>query len=353
MSKRDRLAWFGAVAFVAVTGLGNLVIWIGQSIEGPSWWGLDAVVLDAAARLVAGEALYVSSPGPMAPPYVYPPLAALLAVPLTFLDEAVAVAIAAIAKVGLAAICVLWLTNGWRTGDRILAFVALVLSLPFLHDLFLGNTNAFIVAAMVPAIFGGPHRRNGILLGLAAAAFAKPLIVPVLLWLAIWRRPAFVGAAATALAATLVSVALLGVDPLFDWVAAVREAATWLSGAFAGNHGVTALLPEAWPPVALITGVGLLLVLWRRGPRVSLAWAVTAGILLAPYAGTYAALPIALALPAIGPLAPTLALAIVATSPIGTTIPLPLFAAAILVAVLALREPVVRVRADAQVALRS
>ena len=71
----------------------------------------------------------------------------------------------------------------------------------------------------------------------------------------------------------------------------------------------------------------------------ALAWAMTSGILLAPYAGTYAALPIALALPAIGPLAPGFALAIVAASPIATTHPLPFYAAAILLGSLALRDP--------------
>jgi hypothetical protein len=62
------------------------------------------------------------------------------------------------------------------------------------------------------------------------------------------------------------------------------------------------------------------------------------GILLAPIAGTYSALPIVLALPAIGPLAPAPALVIVAISPIATTHPLPFCAAGIMLASLALRE---------------
>ena len=93
-----------------------------------------------------------------------------------------------------------------------------------------------------------------------------------------------------------------------------------------------------WAPVAAATAVGLLIVMAWRGPRVGLVWAVTSGILLAPYAGTYSALPIAVALPVIGPSAPLLALAIVAVSPIATTHPLPFYAAAILLAALTLRE---------------
>jgi hypothetical protein len=46
-----------------------------------------------------------------------------------------------------------------------------------------------------------------------------------------------------------------------------------------------------------------------------------------------------LALPAIGPLAPVLALVIVGISPIATTHPLPFYAAGIMLASLALREP--------------
>jgi hypothetical protein len=93
-----------------------------------------------------------------------------------------------------------------------------------------------------------------------------------------------------------------------------------------------------WAPVAVVTAIGLVLVLARRGPHVGLVWAVTSGILLAPYARNYSALPIAVALPMIGPRAPWLALAIVALSPIATTHPLPLYAAAILLTALALRD---------------
>lgn len=339
MSKRMRLAWFATVVFVAVFGLGSLAIWIAESVAGPNWWGIDATSVDAARRLLAGEAIYVVPTSPYDTPFLYPPLAALLAVPLAALSDEAAVAVIAAAKLAVTVPCVAWLTPGWRAGDRALALVALVLSLPYLHDLFLGNTNVFVVAAMVPAVFGAARFRNGVLLGLVAAAVAKPLIVPVLLWLAVWRRPTFVGSIATAAIATLVSLALVGPAAFEDWLTTLRAASRWLSTPFAGNHGVTSFLPEAWLPVAVVIAIGLVLVLWRRGPRVSLAWATASGILLTAYAGTYAALPIALALPAIGPLAPAFALLIVAVSPLGTTIPLPFYAGFILVGVLALREP--------------
>ena len=332
MSARMRLGWFAAVVFVTVFGLGNLAIWIGESLRGPSWWAIDFVTYDAARRVVDGAALYED------PKYLYPPLASLLGIPLLALDRFSASVVLAAGKVLLAALGVLWLTPNWRATSRALAFVGLVASLPFLHDLMLANTNVLVVAAMVPALFGRSLPRNGVLLGVAAAAFAKPLMIPVLLWLAIWRRQTFVGAVVAGAIGSAVALAVFGPSSYTDWVAAVGVGSTWLSVPFAGNHGVTALAPTLWPPVAAVAAVMLALVLARGGPRTGLLWALASGILLAPYVGTYGALPIAIALPAIGPLAPVLALVIVAASPIATTHPLPFYAAGIMLASLALRE---------------
>jgi hypothetical protein len=334
MSKRARLAWFAAVVFVALFGAGELIRWIVESTTGPSWWAIDfQLVVDAGTRLLNGAPLYTD------PRFLYPPLAAIVGAPLSLVDPLPASIAYAALKVVLAAACTISLTPGWARRDRVVAFVGVVGCLPFLHDVFLGNSNALIVAAMVPAIFGAPRARSGVVLGLVAAAFAKPLIVPVLLWLLVWRRPAFVGAVAAGLTATAFGLLVAGLDAYVEWLRALA-AGTKYAAAFAGNHGVTALAPELYVPIAAVTALGLVLVLWRRGPRVSLAWAATSGILLAPYAGTYAALPIALALPAIWPLAPGLTLAIFAISPIATTHPLPIYAGAILLASLALREPV-------------
>ena len=240
-------------------------------------------------------------------------------------------------KVALAVVAVRALTPGWRPLDRLLAIVGLVCSLPFLHDVMLGNANVLLVGAMAVGVFGRPTPRSGLLLGLAVAVFAKPFMAPVLLWLLVFRRPVFAGALAAGLAATAAGVLLAGPSVYVAWASALAAGSRYAEP-FAGNHGVTALAPELWAPVAAITGVGLLLVLWRRGPRTGLVWAAASGILLAPYVGTYGALPIAVALPAIGPLAPALALVIVAVSPIATTHPLPFYAAGIMLASLALRE---------------
>jgi hypothetical protein len=345
MSKRARLAWFAAVAFVAIFGIGNLYLWIRESLDGPSWWAIDyQLVVDAANRLFDGSPLYAD------PKYLYSPLAAVLGLPLTWVDPFAASVTYAVLKVGLAAACTAALTPRWPARDRAVATVGVVTCLPFLHDLFLGNANILIVASMVPAVFGASRFRNGVLLGLVAAAFPKPFVLPVLLWLLVWRRSSFLGAAVAGLVATAGAVLVAGPGAYVAWTGALAAGSMYAS-VFAGNHGVTALVPELWAPVAAAVALGLVLVLWRRGPRVALAWAMTSGILLAPYAGTYAALPIALALPAVGPLAPGFALAIVAASPIATTHPLPLYAAAILLVSIALREPILHARSAGSVGL--
>jgi Glycosyltransferase family 87 len=332
MSARMRLAWFGAIGFVAIFGLGELVGWIGESLRGPSWWAIDLqLVLDAGARLGSGQPLYAD------PKFLYPPLAAVVGRPLALLDPFAISLLYAALKVVLAVIAVRALTPGWRPPNRVLAVVGLVCSLPFLHDVMLGNANVLLVGAMAVAVFARPTPRSGVLLGLAAAIFAKPLLAPLLLWLLVFRRPVFAGAVAAGLAATAAGVLVAGLSAYVAWTSALAAGSKYAEP-FAGNHGLTALAPTLWAPVAVVTATLLAVVLARRGPRVGLASAAASGILLAPYVGTYGALPVALALPAIGPLAPGLALLIVAVSPVATTHPLPFYAAGIMLASLALRE---------------
>ena len=327
-----RLAWFAATLFVALFGVGELVRWIHESLAGPSWWAIDLDLwLRAGGRLVAGEALYAD------PAFLYPPAAAVLAVPLRAVDPfALSLGYAA-AKVALAVAAVAILARDRPIGERALAVVALVGSLPFLHDVFLGNANVLLAGAIALAVFARPSPRSGVALGLAAAVFAKPLLVPVLLWLLVFRRPVLAGTVIAGLATTTAGLLLAGPAAYVAWVGALAGGSRY-AAPFAGNHGVTSLVPELWAPVAGMVTLGLVLVLWRRWPETGLAWAVTSGILIAPYAGTYSALPIAVAMPAFLARQPRVALAIVAVSPIATTIPLPFYAAAILLAALLFRE---------------
>jgi hypothetical protein len=329
---RRNLAWFAAVVFVALFGAGEFIGWVRAAWSVDGWWGIDLrLVLEAGSRLEGNLPLYTD------PRFLYPPLAALIGRSLAGLDFDLLSLGLTVLKLALTGACVLALTPGWQRRHRALAFVGISCSLPFLHDVMLGNVNVFLVVAMVPAVLARPRARNGILVGILAAAFAKPLLLPVLLWLLVWRPRVFAATIGSAAAATAAALVLAGPSAYGDWLSALRGGERFAS-AFAGNHGVSALVPDLWVPIAVVTGVALLGVLARRGPIVGLTWAVTAGLLIAPYAGTYAALPIAIAiLPLAGP-APWLALAIVAVSPVATTIPLPVYAGAILLASLAVHE---------------
>jgi hypothetical protein len=332
-SRAGRLTSFAVVVFVVVFGVGAFIRWVVVGWGGDDWWGIDLhLVLEAGGRLLAGRPIYADER------LLYPPLAAVVGAPLSRLPFDLVSVGYAILKVAVAAVCVSSLASSVPRRVKVLAAVTVIASLPFLHDVMLGNASVMLVAAMVPAVFGSDRRRNGVLLGLAAAVFAKPLVLPILVWLLVWRRRALAGAVVAGLAATAAGVLVTGPQSYVDWISALAGGARYASG-FAGNHGVTALFPDLWLPVAAVTGIGLVIVLVRRGPLVGLVWAVTSGLLLAPYAGAVAALPIALAMPGLLRAAPALALAIAAVSPIATTHPLPIYATLIMLVALRLADP--------------
>jgi alpha-1,2-mannosyltransferase len=333
VTPRMRLAWFAAVTFVAVIGLGNLALWIADSLDPPGWWAIDLqLVLDAGSRFLAGGALYTDAK------FLYPPLAAVVGAPLSSFDPLAVSLLWAAIKVALAVGGVLVFTRPWGAFERVLAIVGVLLCLPFLHDLWLGNVNTLLVAAIALAVTGAPRWPKGVLLGLVAAVFAKPLLLPVLVWLLVARRPVFASAVIAGLAATAVGVVLTGPAAYVDWAHALAGGQALYATDFNGNHGVSAFVPDLWIPISIAVAAAFLVVLWRRGHNVSFAWSAAVGILVAPYAGTYSALPVLLALPVIGPGVPIVVLLLVGVSPYGTTVLLPFWTAAALIAALAIRD---------------
>jgi len=325
--------WFAVTVFVVIFGLGEFARWVFiDPAGGPGWWGIDLrLAVDAGARLASGQPIYADSR------FLYPPLAAIVAIPLTHLDFIVVSIVFALLKILIGAAAVMSIARDGPPIQKLAASLMLVLSLPFLHDVMLGNTNVLLVGAMVPAMLGRDRARNGVLLGLATAAFAKPLVLPVLLWLLVWHRRTWVGTVLTGLGATGLAGLVVGPATYLDWLKAL-QGGTRFAAPFAGNHGVTAVFPELWLPVAAVTTVSLVLVLLRRSEGTGIAWAATAGILIAPYAGTYSVLPAVLAVPGLLKRAPNFSLVMVALSPVATGFLLPLYAVAILVAALVVGE---------------
>jgi hypothetical protein len=232
-------------------------------------------------------------------------------------------------KVAFAVGAVSWFTPGWPGPARVMAAATLVFSLPFLHDVMLGNANVLLVGSMAVALFGSDRPRSGVLLGFAAALFAKPLVVPILLWLLVWRRRVLTGTVLAGLFATAVGALIAGASAYTAWIEALLGG-TRFASQFAGNHGVTAIVPELWLPIAAVTFLGLVVVLLRRDSMTGITWASTVGLLIAPYAGTYSALPIALAMPGVARVAPRVALLVAAIAPIATGHLLPVYAGLII-----------------------
>jgi hypothetical protein len=316
-SPRWRLAWFAAVAFIAMFGVASFLIWNVTATS--SWWAQDLyLLLDAGQRVAAGQPVYAD------PMYLYPPAAAVVAASVAWVDPFVSSLVYALVKVGLVVALVGHLTRRWPAWPRALAVIGVATCLPFVHDLMLGNANTLFVAAACVAIFAADRPRSGIALGVLTALFAKPLLLPMVLLVIVRRRRTAIGTVGSAGAVTLFGVLVTGPAAYLTWLDALRAGARF-AAPFAGNHGLTAVAPELWLPVAAVVGIGTLAIVVFGSWETAVTWAVASGVLLAPYAGTVAALPILLALPLLGPSMPAFVLAIAALSPVGTTYLLPLF----------------------------
>jgi alpha-1,2-mannosyltransferase len=188
--------WMAATAFIG----GTLIPWRPHMVD------LD-VYQRAGATLLEGGDFY-ALPGPL--PFIYPPFAALLAVPLTLLPSA-AVEIGWTVAGVLAVLAVLhrFGLSGWRLsllGAACVYFVG-----PISETLAFGQPGIFLMALVVLDLVPGPSvlpRRvlpPGVLTGLAAAVKLTPAIFVIYL-VAVRRWRAALTAVATGLAVTVVSL---------------------------------------------------------------------------------------------------------------------------------------------------
>jgi hypothetical protein len=274
----------------ALFGLAVLRGWVDAAWHGTGFWGVDGRhVLEAGARLADGQSIYAD------PAFLYSPLTALLAAPLSSLPtEPVLLAWVAV-EAGIAAAMTLVGSGGLRSVTRAFAVVAVLTFVPVLHDLMLVNVTVAVVAAMSMAAWGPDRLAAGVPLGLALAAVPKPLLLLYLPWLARWRPRTLVGSLVVAAVLTATTAILLGPATYRDWFDALR-AGTGFAGAFAGNYGLTATAPALALPAAAVMLVGLAMVTWRGGRTHALVWATASGLVAAPYIGLYAGIPMLIAL---------------------------------------------------------
>ncbi len=218
---------------LTVLGLAALVVWLAPADRlGVS--SLDLRVYRGAAEaMLAGRDLYGFGIADVngAATFLYPPFAALLAVPTTWLPLGSVITAWLIVQFALAAIVVgtlLWYSG--RARCRGLADVTsvvgvgalFVFSRPVMMGLHLGQVSLLVTTLVVIDLLLLPRRWQGILIGIAGAIKLTPLFFVVfLLGCRRWRAAA--AAIATFLAASVVGFLLLPAESATYWTTVVFD----------------------------------------------------------------------------------------------------------------------------------
>ena len=260
--------------------------------------------------------------------YLYSPLAALVTVPLTWLPEPVAVGAWLATSVAIVVAGVVRTTRDLPVADRALVALAAITFVPVVYDLLLGNVTSVIAAAVALAAWRADRPRHGILLGLVIAATPKPGLIPILVWMLVFRRRALLGAMAAGAVATLACIALVGLDPFLAWVRVLRSP-DYLSSPMFGNMALGSL-PLPWSALLALAAIGLALVALRKGPWPALVAAICVGLLVSPYTLAYAAGLLLIVVPALVACSPLAATGLALTASLGVVLGFPAWVAAVL-----------------------
>jgi alpha-1,2-mannosyltransferase len=262
--------------------------------------GIDSAVYRAGALAVThGQPLYEpllaldpeSAPGL---PFTYPPIAALLFLPLTVLPAQLVWLLLAVGSV-----LAIWSVLRRFAGNVPFALLCVV---PFLEPVWrlvsLGQINAVLMAMVVcDALPARRSRHSGLLIGLAAAVKLTPLIFIPYLFLT-GRRADGCRALAAFFGATTIGALVLPGDSLRYWTSAVvdnrnADSIDWvldqsLHGLLA-RLGVTSIACYA-VLAALCLAIGAVLVrdFHRRGdPRAALLVTAGCALLVSPLSWTH------------------------------------------------------------------
>jgi hypothetical protein len=318
------------LAIVAVATFQIVISAAVASVIAPHVWLMDAARgVDAAHALASGT--FGIDRG-----YLYSPLAALLILATTWIPAGVAGGAWLVARFGVLLAGIGHETRGLAMADRALIAIAATAFLPTVHDLMLGNVSILLAGAVALVAWSPDRVRTGIPLGLALAIAPKPALIPILVWMLVFRRQALAGSLGTAVAATLGALAVVGTGPYLAWIEVLRNP-QYLAGPQGGNFALTGFfpMPVAFGLGALAVAAGLLAL--RRGETPGLLAALAVGLLVAPYTLAYGAVFLLLAVrPLAGALPPWLVLLAAIAAPLLVIVFLPglagtLLAAAVLV----------------------
>ena len=291
VSARDWLSaavdrWSGrptlfAIALMnVITGLG-----MGAGIAGANFGVDSGLYRQCAVLLSQGHREFCG--------FLYSPLMALAAQPLAWIPQTAAALIMTLIGAGILLIGIALETRGRAMVDRLLIGIAVFTFAPIVYELLLGQTTLLIAATLYPIARRQDGFRNGIPFGVALALAPKPLLLPVLIWMLVWRRQALTATILTASILTLIGIATLGFDQYRSWFMVLTGAGQdsvsgtfVLSGEALGNRSL-------WPlsPVTSIVGFAVIVVtalaILRDASRGFVA-SLIAGLLLAPYSLLYA-----------------------------------------------------------------
>jgi hypothetical protein len=226
--------------------------------------------LDAPATLYQWDATYT---------FRYTPLGALFFSPLAGLSVDGATWAWLLFKAVALVIVAAWYSRAWRGTDRWLVAGLVLLFPPIIHDLVIGNISTLTTLVLL-SVLRWPDARGGTVLGVMLALAPKPALLPVVLWLALRRRSAFVASVITAGVLVLIGLVYFGLDPWLAFVGTLREP---LERTFTANIGFSAYLGVVGVVLGILVAAGLWVLAARRTDAEGYGLAIISGILLGPY----------------------------------------------------------------------
>jgi hypothetical protein len=240
--------------------------------------------LASGERLNAGHPLYALSPGDrlvgFEPPFftvplLSPPPIAVLFRPLAAMPNELGVYVWWLVTIAVLAGVILWML---RERPIVVGFAVLVLSVPIVYQIGVGNLNGLIVAGIVAGWWLLTRRREvaaGVVFALMTAFKITPGIF--LWWLLTQRRwGAIRSFVVTGLVVLAVSIVGAGLPAHLEYLGIMRQTAvagtTYLSLAGAARYlGVPVEIANLLPTTALVVGA---LLIWVLRDRPGLAYAI-------------------------------------------------------------------------------
>ena len=269
---------FAVAVMNTITGLG-----LAATIAAANFGADSGLYRECALLLAEGQAEFCG--------FLYSPLMALAARPLTWISTTTAMLTMTLVGVGILVVGVALETRGQALLDRVLVAAAALTFAPVVHEVLLGQTTLLIAAALYCVARRPDGFRNGIPFGIVLSLAPKPLLLPVMVWILVWRRQALTATLLTALMLTGVGIALLGFDQYRDWVSVLTGAGNAsVAGSLSlwerGNFSIWPLSPATFVLACAVAGATLWAIV-RDSSRGFVA-ALLAGLLLAPYSQLYA-----------------------------------------------------------------